>query len=270
METIVISGSFDNIQSKDVRFLEEASKLGSVYVLLWSDEAVTVKTGFKPRLPLRERRYILKGLRYVHKVALLDSVSIGDELLRVEELKPRIWVVNKDSHSLQKQAFCTSKGILYSIIQDVDLIGYPVAKSSVSPSQKVVVTGCFDWFHSGHVRFFEETSEFGDLYVIVGNDKNVRLLKGPDHPLIPEDERCYMVRSIRFVTQAMVSSGTGWLDGRPEIEMLQPAMYAVNEDGDQPEKREFCRKNGVEYLVLKRRPATGLSSRNSTRFRAER
>ena len=30
------------------------------------------------------------------------------------------------------------------------------------------MTGCYDWFHSGHVRFFEEVSELGDLYVVAG------------------------------------------------------------------------------------------------------
>jgi cytidyltransferase-like protein len=71
------------------------------------------------------------------------------------------------------------------------------------------VTGCFDWFHSGHVRFFEEVSALGDVYAVVGSDRNVRLLKGEGHPLLPQEERRYLVRSVRFVTQALVSSGTG-------------------------------------------------------------
>ncbi len=44
-----------------------------------------------------------------------------------------------------------------------------------SARKKVVVTGCYDWFHSGHVRFFEEVSGYGDLYVVAGSDENVRL-----------------------------------------------------------------------------------------------
>jgi cytidyltransferase-like protein len=43
--------------------------------------------------------------------------------------------------------------------------------SPVSPQRKkVIVTGCYDCFHSGHVRFFEEASALGDLYVVVGRD----------------------------------------------------------------------------------------------------
>jgi cytidyltransferase-like protein len=141
---------------------------------------------------------------------------------------------------------------------------------SISPRKKnkrILVTGSFDWLHSGHVRFLEEASAFGDLYVGVGSDANLRLLKGKKHPLFPEDERLYMVRSIRYVRRAFLTSGSGWLDAGPEISVLEPHLYVVNEDGDRPEKRDFCRQKGIDYLVLKRRPKPGLPRRDSTSLR---
>jgi cytidyltransferase-like protein len=133
--------------------------------------------------------------------------------------------------------------------------------------KKVVVTGCYDWFHSGHVRFFEEVSAYGDLYVIVGHDANIRLLKGRGHPLLPQEERRYLAGSIRYVTQALISSGEGWVDAEPEIQRLKPDIYAVNEDGDRGGKREYCAQRGIQYLVLKRLPAPGLPGRSSTDLR---
>ena len=129
------------------------------------------------------------------------------------------------------------------------------------------MTGSYDWFHSGHVRFFEEVSALGDLYVVVGHDANIRLLKGEGHPLIPEAERRYIVSCIKFVKQSMVSTGDGWLDADPEIKRLKPDIYAVNEDGDKGGKREYCERNGIEYVVLKRTPAMGLPKRSSTDLR---
>jgi glycerol-3-phosphate cytidylyltransferase-like family protein len=117
------------------------------------------------------------------------------------------------------------------------------------------------------VRFFEEVSGLGDLYVVAGSDPNVRLLKGAGHPLFPQDERRYMVQSIRYVCQALVSSGTGWMDAEPEIALIKPDMYAVNEDGDKPEKRQFCAEHGIEYVVLRRTPKEGLPRRQSTDLR---
>ena len=130
------------------------------------------------------------------------------------------------------------------MIDDDKLRGFP---ASIKPpaedppaAKRVVVSGCFDWFHSGHVRFFEEASEFGRLHVVVGNDANLRLLKGEGHPLFPQEERRYMVQAVKYVDRAWISSGKGWLDAEPEIAAIQPHYYVVNEDGDVPEKRTFC------------------------------
>jgi hypothetical protein len=76
-----------------------------------------------------------------------------------------------------------------------------------------------------------------------------------------------MVQSIRFVKQALISSGNGWMDAEPEIEQIKPDYYVVNEDGDVPEKREFCQEHGIAYVVLKRVPKAGLTARQSTDLR---
>ena len=95
----------------------------------------------------------------------------------------------------------------------------------------------------------------------------MRDLKGAPHPLFGEDERRYMVQSVRFVTRAFINSGSGWLDAAPDIERLKPDYYIVNEDGDRPEKRRFCDEHGLEYVVLRRLPRSGLPSRESTILR---
>ena len=143
----------------------------------------------------------------------------------------------------------------------------PSAPSPAGTRPKVVVTGTFDWLHSGHVRFFEEASRLGDLYVVVGHDANIRLLKGEGHPLFPQEERRYLVQSIRHVHGSFISTGEGWLDAAPEIERIKPDIYAVNEDGDRGGKAAYCQEKGIEYRVLKRVPAPGLPRRSSTDLR---
>ena len=270
MEKIVVSGSFDNIKSRQVRFLEEAARFGPVHVYLWADEIVKTLTGAEPEFPFEERKYFLQAVRFVYKVHTIEQISGLNELPQINGFKPWMWIVTQDNDTPQKRVYCASQGIVYTVIEADDLQGFPIQpiEDKSSPSnQKVLVTGCFDWFHSGHVRFFEETSALGDLYVVVGHDENVRLLKGDGHPLFPEDERRYMVSSIKFVKQALISSGSGWMDAEPEIMEIQPDIYAINEDGDKPEKRAFCEKHGLEYVVLKRTPAAGLPRRESTHLR---
>jgi len=270
MENIVVSGSFDNIGSRDVRFLEEAAKLGPVHVYLWSDQIVKKITGADSRFPQHEREYFLQAVRFVHKVWMVNESFDLDELPQIKGFKPRVWIVPEVEDTPRKRRYCTTQGIHYKTMDEATLNGFPISaanNNSLSPNKKVIVTGCFDWFHSGHVRFFEETSQLGDLYVVVGHDENVRLLKGEGHPMFPQAERRYMAGAIRFVKQALISSGSGWMDAEPEIESIKPDIYVVNDDGDQPEKREFCEKNGLEYVVLPRTPAPGLPSRQSTKLR---
>lgn len=286
---IVVSGAFDDLRSGGIRFLEEAAKLGELTVLLWPDGAVQSITGKVPKLPEAERLYFLSTVRYVGQVKLASGTIRPDALPEVAGYRPDIWVTGDCHANAAKEAHARSRGIEYRVLGGEKLRSFPnptafdpdtsrrlettlsngdaVERVPTDRRKKVVVTGCYDWFHSGHVRFFEEVSTHGDLYVIVGHDANIRLLKGEGHPLVPEDERRYVVGSIRYVKQALISSGEGWLDADPEIRRLQPDIYAVNEDGDKGGKREYCAERGIEYLVLKRTPAPGLPKRSSTDLR---
>ena len=238
---ILVSGAFDDLRSRQFRFLEEAAKLGELTVLLWPDETVREETGSDPRFPLAERLYFLNAVRYVNRVLpMLPPVDTA-KLPEPDDVRPRVWVDEEDQASAARRAWCERHGLEYRVLSAPQLSGFPEPLPMPSPPgrKKVVATGCYDWVHSGHVRFCEEVSAYGDLYIVVGHDANIRLLKGEGHPLIPQDERRYLVGSIKFVKQALISSGEGWLDADPEIRRLQPDIYAVNEDGDKGGKREY-------------------------------
>ena len=271
MKNIVVTGSFDDIRSSHIRFLEEASQRGSLHVLLWSDETAYRVSGKTLKFPQEERLYILNSIRYVQHVDLIESYISFDDLLAACKFTPEIWIVNQEDDTPEKRFFCTSHGIDYKVIDPSDLQGFPFLSisgdDSPSASKKVLVTGSFDWLHSGHIRFFEEASALGELYVVVGHDENIRLLKGNGHPMFSAAERCYMVQSIRYVKQSLISTGHGWMDAELEIDTIKPDIYVVNKDGDKLEKRVYCEKHGIKYVVLNRKPKEGLPLRESTVLR---
>jgi len=267
---VVVCGAFDDIRSGDVRFLQEAALLGPLHVLLWNDQCVRAGTGAEPKFPENERLYFLQAVRFVHQVSLVTSPPGNDKLPLSLDVRPCTWVVMESDDTAAKRAFCKNNNLAYKVLANADLAGFPEisqAEAGTGSKKKVMVTGCYDWFHSGHVRFFEEVSELGDLYVVVGHDANVRALKGEGHPMYSQEERRYMVGSIRYVKQALISTGHGWLDAEPELKRIKPDMYAVNEDGDKPEKEKYCREHGIEYVVLERLPKEGLPRRESTVMR---
>ena len=269
MKAVAVTGGFDDFGSHQLRLLHEASKLGPVTVLLWPDETLQHLTGQPPKYPLGERLYLLKAVRYISSVVPIAAGLDVDVLPELHGFGAKIWVDDENPATETRRAFSRNHDLEYRVLSADQLKGFPDT-SSPAPTpgrKKVVVTGCYDWLHSGHVRFFEDVSAYGDLYVVVGHDANIRLLKGPGHPLIPAEERRYVAGSIRYVTQALISSGQGWLDAQPELERLKPDIYAVNEDGDRGGKREYCLAHDIEYLVLKRVPAPGLPARSSTELR---
>lgn len=278
---IIITGNFDSTRGTTIRFCQEAARLGPVTLYLKSDNDIIKETGKKAQFSEAERRYFTESIRYIDKVVIpaawLDSALPEEALALAAENRETLWLVPEDEHSEAKKAAADKAQIGYKCIQNSQLEGYvyyPELKDTgriirESP-KKVVVTGCFDLFHTGHIRFFEEVSDYGQLYVVIGSDKNVALLKGPKRPLFKQDERLFIIDAIRFVKQSLVSSGSGWMDAEPEIGIIKPDIYAVNEDGDVPEKRDFCAKHNLQYLVLKRKPKEGLPARSSTQLREKR
>lgn len=134
--------------------------------------------------------------------------------------------------------------------------------------KKVFVSGCYDMLHSGHVAFFEEASQYGDLYVGIGSDKTINELKARK-TVNSDAERLYMVKSLKVVKDAWINQGNGLLDFLEEFRTLKPDIFFVNTDGHTPAKEALCIENGIEYVVSKRVPHDNLPARSTTDLRKE-
>ena len=130
-------------------------------------------------------------------------------------------------------------------------------------SKRVFVSGCYDLLHSGHVEFFRQAAEYGDLYVGIGSDETILHYKN-HKTLYPEQERLFMVKAIRYVKDAYINQGRGILDFVPTLDIVKPDILLVNSDGDSDAKRRLCEERGMEYVVLERTPHEGLEGRSST------
>lgn len=134
--------------------------------------------------------------------------------------------------------------------------------------KKVFVSGCYDMLHSGHVAFFEEAAQFGELYVGIGSDKTIFELKARK-TINSDAERLYMVKALRTVKDAWINKGSGLLDFLDEIETLRPDIFFVNADGHTLAKENLCKELGIEYVVSKRLPHGNLPPRSTTALRKE-
>ena len=80
-----------------------------------------------------------------------------------------------------------------------DLPGWRAAMRA-SGKRLVVTNGCFDLLHVGHVTYLETARSHGDaLLVGLNGDDSVRQLKGPERPVVPEDDRAAVLSALESV-----------------------------------------------------------------------
>ena len=134
-------------------------------------------------------------------------------------------------------------------------------------NKKVFVSGCYDLLHSGHVEFFQQASQFGDLYVGIGSDATYLEYKHRK-PMFPQEERLFMVRNIKAVKDAYINQGSGVIDYIPTLDIVQPDIFVVNAEGGSEAKRLLCEERGIQYIELERTPHEGLQARSSSSLKA--
>ena len=136
--------------------------------------------------------------------------------------------------------------------------------------KKVFVSGSFDLLHAGHIAFLKTAAQYGKLYVAVGADSNIFLLKGVA-PYFSQKERLFMVSSVRFVEEAFIASGAGkgMIDFEEDLERIKPDIFVVNYDGHTASKEALCKKHGIDYIVLERLPEEGYPARASSHIKKE-
>ncbi len=84
-------------------------------------------------------------------------------------------------------------------------------------------SGAFDILHAGHVSYLEQAKKLADkLVVAINSDASVRRLKGWPRPIIPEQQRLQLVRSLRFVDAAYLFDEE---NNKENILALKPDIY---------------------------------------------
>jgi D-beta-D-heptose 7-phosphate kinase/D-beta-D-heptose 1-phosphate adenosyltransferase len=66
--------------------------------------------------------------------------------------------------------------------------------------KKIVVNGTFDILHRGHIEMLEYAKSLGDhLLVCIDTDTRVKQLKGPERPINNQNDRSFMLQSLKCV-----------------------------------------------------------------------
>ena len=71
----------------------------------------------------------------------------------------------------------------------------------------VFTNGCFDLLHVGHIQSPQQARALGDcLVVALNDDASVRLLKGEQRPVLPQQERARILAALECVDYVIIFS----------------------------------------------------------------
>lgn len=127
--------------------------------------------------------------------------------------------------------------------------------------KKIVLTsGSFDMLHIGHCRYLCDAKRHGDvLFVGVDGDEKIKERKGPDRPVVPQDERLEMLTYISDVDHVVLKKlrEEKWA----LIKLIQPDVLIATAETYTPAQKkqllEFCGK----VVVLRRKATTSTSAK---------
>ncbi len=131
-----------------------------------------------------------------------------------------------------------------------------------SKQRLVLVGGCFDLLHYGHIRFLEEAKKLGDrLVVALESDENVRRKKGDSRPIHTQAQRKAMLEALSCVDEVIalptMSSHQDYVDLVVDI---GPSVIAITQgDPVEANKRMQAAKIGAQLVVIPKVPTPSTS-----------
>ena len=126
---------------------------------------------------------------------------------------------------------------------------------------KIVLTqGSYDMVHIGHGRYLEDAKKKGDLLIVgVDSDEKVKHRKGPDRPVVPQDERLEMLTHMRSVDAVFLKELHHPKWGL--IKAIKPDVLIATKETYSKAQLKELKKYCKEITVLERRATTSASAK---------
>ncbi len=120
-------------------------------------------------------------------------------------------------------------------------------------AKKVIVGGCFDLLHYGHISFLKKAKDLGDqLIVLLESDEKVKKLKGDTRPIHNQNQRKEMLESLSFVDEVIILPAVTTDQFYTDlVDQIRPDIIAVTQ-GDPllEKKRQQAIRFGAQLIEI--------------------
>ena len=119
---------------------------------------------------------------------------------------------------------------------------------------KILVCGCFDMFHVGHLMLLKGAAAFGEVHVRIGDDESIMHMhkKGIDRPICTADDRQQILEACRYVASVGVFSfhEDPVAAHAKLLDALNPDMYAEGPDHGNVSLYPLLTQRGIPRLII--------------------
>lgn len=146
------------------------------------------------------------------------------------------------------------------IVASYDAVQTLVAAYRKAHKTIVLTQGSFDMLHIGHGRYLTKAKTYGDvLFVGIDSDEKIRKRKGPDRPIVPQDERVEMVTYITAVDHAILKTHAArkW----ELIKCIRPDILIATKETYTPEQIKELKTICGKVVVLSPMATTSTSAK---------
>ncbi len=122
----------------------------------------------------------------------------------------------------------------------------------LSKDHKVLVGGCFDILHLGHVRFLKAAKKYGRVIVALESDETLKKHKGHLRPIHKQNERAEVLANLEAVDFVLLlpyfTSDQEYFD---LVKLVHPHFIAITQsDPLLKNKRQQANAVGAEIIVI--------------------
>lgn len=153
-----------------------------------------------------------------------------------------------------------SLGTKGRFIKDFDKLAEIVDALRTIGARIVLTQGAFDFIHIGHFLYLEKARNMGDVLVVaIDSDEKVRQRKGPDRPIVSEDERVQMLTHVRHVDLVTIKGAS--LKKWELIKLIKPDVLVATKETYTPEQIKALKKYCGELVVLEPQATTSTTAK---------
>jgi D-beta-D-heptose 7-phosphate kinase/D-beta-D-heptose 1-phosphate adenosyltransferase len=141
---------------------------------------------------------------------------------------------------------------LSEIVEQLKKMGYKI----------VLTEGVYDLIHEGHALYLEKSRSHGDILIVgVDSDELTRKRKGPDRPIVPQNERINMLIHLRHVDIVTIKEAAH--EKERLINLIKPDVLIVSETTKDfsPEEKAAYRSVCGDVVILPAQATTSTTAR---------